>query len=176
MKKLRLLLLDANIVIYLFSQHLWDRFVESCEVYLSKTVIDESEFFENDGEMIPISLESYIESSKVEVFELTVSGLKEFMSKFDPVYLDKLDPGEAESLAYLYMSQEEFKICSADGIVFRVIGVLDLAERGISLEEVLKFVGLERKVPYQYTKEFRIRKTSEGTKDRIQGMGITRQS
>ena len=39
MKKFRLLLLDANVVIELFRHGIWARVIETCEVYLSRTVV-----------------------------------------------------------------------------------------------------------------------------------------
>jgi len=53
-----------------------------------------------------------------------------FCSKFDPTYMESLDPGEAESLAHLGASKETCMICSADKIVYRVLGNLDRSESG----------------------------------------------
>jgi hypothetical protein len=40
-----------------------------------------------------------------------------FRAQFAPVYFEKLDPGETESVAYLLGQSEEYRICSADKIV-----------------------------------------------------------
>ena len=48
MKRLSFLLLDANVVIYLFEHRLWERLVETCDVHLARTVIDEAHFYEDD--------------------------------------------------------------------------------------------------------------------------------
>ena len=47
MKRLRFLLLDANVVIYLFEIGLRDKIVERCEVLLSRIVAEqEAQFYE----------------------------------------------------------------------------------------------------------------------------------
>ena len=43
MKKLKLLLLDANVVIELFEKGIWEKVVERCEIYLAGTVVDEAQ-------------------------------------------------------------------------------------------------------------------------------------
>jgi len=50
---------------------------------------------------------------------------------FGPTYLERFDPGERESLAHLVTSADEYMICSADSIVFKVLGFLDRGEQGI---------------------------------------------
>lgn len=61
---------------------------------------------------------------------------------------------------------------AADGAVFRVLGLLGKGEQGISLEEILKEVGLHKKVEWEYTKKFREKHTRMGQQDSIQGHGI----
>lgn len=46
MKKFRLLLLDADVVIELFRLGLWDGIVERCDVHLARIVVeDEAQFY-----------------------------------------------------------------------------------------------------------------------------------
>ncbi len=40
MRKLRFLLLDANVIIQLFELGLWKNLIESCEVLLARTVAE----------------------------------------------------------------------------------------------------------------------------------------
>jgi hypothetical protein len=42
MERLSFLLLDANVVIHLFASGIWERLVESCDIYLARTVRDEA--------------------------------------------------------------------------------------------------------------------------------------
>lgn len=174
MKKFRLLLLDANVVIYLFEIGLWDELVERCEVLLSRIVAErEAQFFEkDDGEKVYFDLQSYIADNRVTVIDASVADIKAFRDLFDPVYLPRLDDGESESLAYLIKSPDKCLICSADAIVFRVLALLNRIEQGLSLEEILGEIGLNRSVPWGFSKQFREHWTKRGQQERVRGIGL----
>ena len=69
-------------------------------------------------------------------------------------------------------SPENWFVCSADGAVYRVLGLLGRAEQGISLEEIFKKIGSSQKLQWKYTKQFREKWTRQGQIDSIQGKGI----
>jgi len=173
MKRFRLLLLDANIVIELFRQGIWDRLIEFCDVHLSRTVAEtEAHFYEDDdGEKQYFDLAPDVESGRITVFDVLPSDLARFRSRFDPSYFDRLDTGEAASLAFLLNSDDPYAICSADSIVFKVLGNLDRADQGVSLEEVLRRTGLSHQLAWPFTKAFRERWTREGFRDGLGGLG-----
>lgn len=175
-KKFNLLLLDANVVIQLFELGIWDQLIENTEVHLAKTIVDkEAHFYEDDrGNRHDCALKTYINSGKIKVFEIAVSEMDAFLGKFDAIYLDKLDPGETEMLTHLLSKQDKpFLICSADKIVYRVLGNINLSEKGISLEEVLTGVGLGRQLPREFTKEYRIEWSQKGFEENMRGLGRT---
>jgi len=173
MPALKLLILDANEVIYLYETGLWQQVLSRCEVYLARTVAeDEAKFYRGAEADEIIDLSDDITQGRVRIFERTISELKEFTDLFDPVYAAALDPGEAESLAYLVQSKDLYQISSGDAIVFRVLGLLNRSDQGISLEEVLQKVGLGRAVAKQYTKHFRERYAREGEQDSLRGRGL----
>lgn len=173
MKRFRLLLLDANIVIELFRQGIWDRVVEVCDVHLSRMVAEiEAHFYEDEiGEKHYFDLTPDVEAGRITVFDVPVSGLQTFLASFDASYLERLDPGEAESLAFLLNSDDPYLICSADSIVYKVLGNLNRAEQGISLEEVLQRTGLGRNLAWQFTKRFREKWTRKGFEEGLGGIG-----
>jgi len=173
MKRFRLLLLDANIVIELFRQGIWDRLIEVCDVHLSRTVAEsEAHFYEDDtGERQYFDLAPDAEAGKIAVFDVRLSELEAFRSRFDPSYFERLDAGEAESLAFLLNSSDPYLICSADSIVYKVLGNLDRSEQAISLEEVLQQTGLGRRLTWQFTKGFREKWTSKGFQEGLAGIG-----
>ena len=175
MKRFKLLLLDANVVIYLFEVGLWDKLVERCEVLLSRIVAErEAQFFEkDDGEKVYFDLQPYIADKRVAIVDTSVADIKAFRDLFDPVYLSRLDDGESESLAYLITSPEKCLICSADAIVFRFLALLDRIEQGLSLEEILGSIGLGRSMPWEFSKQYRERWTQVGARHKIQGQGLT---
>ncbi len=175
-KKSRSLLLDANVVIELFKQGIWEGVVQAYDIRLSQTVAEvEAHFFVTDeGERCDFAVADYAEQGLIEIFEVAVAELIAFRQRFDPSYADRLDPGETESLIYLLDSNEKLVICSADKIVYRVLGNLRMSERGLSLEEVLAAAGLGRDLPYQFTKAYREKWRSKGFEDGMRGMGLDR--
>lgn len=173
MPKLKLLILDANVVIYLHQQNLWQPVLQRCEVHLSRIVAEqEVRYYEGDEYDESIDLSADIASGACQVFDVSIAELKTFRDRFDSNYLGDLDDGEAESLAFMFSANGGHIISSADAIVFRVLGNLNEADRGLSLEEILQTIGIGRGgLPYQYTKAFRDKYTSIGQQDMIQGRG-----
>lgn len=173
MKKLRFLLLDANVVIKLFELGLWKTVIDKCEILLARTVVErEAEFFFDDDGQHAIDLAHDINSNRIGIVDVQASDLRCFLDRFDPLYLERLDPGEAESLAYLVSCEDPCLLCSSDAIVFRVLAQLRRAEQGVSLEEVLQSVGLGRGLPRQFTKAFRRLWTKRGQEEMIRGIGL----
>jgi hypothetical protein len=171
-KKFRLLLLDANIVIEIARHGVWDQFVARCDVHLARTVIDEAQFFVDvNGDRQQIDLAPLINAKTITVFDLAPSELTGLRAKFDPVYFEKLDAGETESLGYLLKQADECQICSADKIVYRVLGNLRRAEQGVSLEEVLNLIGLGRKLGREFSKAYRDEWTQKGFREGLGGIG-----
>jgi hypothetical protein len=173
MKKYRLLLLDANIVIELSELSLWDAVVERCEVLLARTVLEqEVRYYHGQHADVQIDLAAYVTDGRIKVVEATTDQVKRFRDQFDPTYLERLDPGETESLTFLCLSADLCQICSSDAIVYRVLARLEREEQGISLEEVLQGCGLGRSLPRQYSKAFREEWTRRGQQERIRGTGL----
>lgn len=171
MKKFNLLLLDAGVVFHLFELGLWSAVLDRCNVYLGGTVIDESQFWEDDTGARHLITWSEYEGAYTR-FDVKPSDIRLFNAQFEQSYFEKLDPGEAEALAYLYDSEEEDAlICSGDAIVFRILGNTDRQEQGISLEEILEKLGMGRRVDWPFTKKFRLDKTRKGFEESLRGYG-----
>lgn len=171
MKKFKLLLLDANVVIELWRLSLWEKVVDQCDVHLARTVVGEARFFEDDDGRHEIDLTADEAARRITVFELHPSEIRDFLSKFDPLYIQRLDPGEAESLGFLFRQSDECHICSADAIVFRVLGNFNRSGQGVSLEEILEKIGLGRKLRKQFTRSFRESSTQKGFSDGLGDLG-----
>lgn len=170
MSGFRLLLLDANVVICLFELGLWDKIVKRCDVHLSATVVGEADFFIGaDGMEHEIDLRGYVESGAITIFEVPLEKIREFFDEFSESYAGDLDPGEAESLTYLLNCSESHTICSADHIVFQVLGSHCRSDQGISLQELLERIGETRRLKHQFTKAFREKCTRSGFADGMQG-------
>jgi hypothetical protein len=175
MSRLKLLILDANVVIKLFELGCWARVAEECDIHLSRTVVEqEAQFFRDaaSDERVEIDLSGDIAADRIHVFDVGLAELQSFRSQFNVVYLEKLDPGESESLAYLVTSRQDHRICSADSIVYRVLGRFQRGDQGISLEEVLQKIGWQKRLPDHYSRQFREHWTNEGAKEMIWGTGL----
>jgi hypothetical protein len=173
MKRFPCLILDANIVIWLFAQGLWSAVVERCELILCETVVDEADYFQDSaGTERAIDLQPDITSGRIKVISVSSGDIATFRARFDPVYVQKLDDGETESLCYCLEQEEPYRLCSADAIVFKVLSLMDRSEQGVSLEEVLRAAGLSRALPRQFTKAFREQNQSRGLQDRLAGIGL----
>lgn len=48
MKRWSFLLFDANVIILLFKQEIWDQVVAACDLSVAETIIGEAHFFEDD--------------------------------------------------------------------------------------------------------------------------------
>jgi len=165
-------ILDANVVILLHELEIWEKVCSQCQIYLSEAVVAELKYYEAGGQQKPIDHEAL--RAAVTVCSVTVGELKEFFDQFDPTYQQRLDPGELESLVYLFKqtdASEDLIICSADAIVFRILGCINKSDRGISLEELLQGIGLTKKLPEQYCRGFRIKWTKIGQEDALQDRG-----
>jgi len=153
MKKLQFLLLDAGPIKKLFELGFWDKFIESCDVTISRIVANQAERIGREFD-ISIDLKSYEEKRLIKIFDSEPSVYKIFYEKFDQIYKPIIHPGERETLAFLYNSSENWRVCAADKAVFKVLGLLSKAEQGISLEEILKQIGLSLELEWKYTKKF----------------------
>jgi hypothetical protein len=171
MKKFRFLLLDAGPIIKLFTLGIWDDFITSCDVSISRIIADNEALYTEDGTE-QIDLRSYEEQDLINIFDVETSTVKTFHDKFDQVCKVDIHPGEEELLAFLCNSSEDWLVCASDGAVFRILGVLGRSEQGISLEEILKEIGLCKELEWQYTKKFRQRYTHFGQEDFIQDRGL----
>lgn len=139
---------------------------------MSRTVADEAKWASTELEDICIDIEACERQYLVKIIDVELSVAKTFYDKFDVQYKDVIHPGEKETLAFLCNSPENWLVCSADKAVFRVLGLLGKSDKGISLEEVLKEIGLSQELEWQYTKKFRQKWTHAGNVDSIQDKGF----
>jgi len=172
MKRFTFLLLDTGPIIKLFELGIWDEFIAKCHVATSRTVAEQAQYASREFEDIPIDLKLYEEQDLIEIIDVELSIVKAFYDKFDLTYKAGIHDGEKETLAFLDNSSENWRVCSADRAVFTVLGLLGRAEQGISLEEILKVVGLPQKLEWKYTKSFREKYTRLGQIDSIQDKGL----
>jgi hypothetical protein len=84
-KKFRLLLFDANVVIEISRQGLWDQVIARCEIHLAQTVLDESQFYDDDqGERHYIDLAPYVFCQKYSHIQPDAVAVGRFSSTIRP--------------------------------------------------------------------------------------------
>ncbi len=164
-----LVILDTGIVIKAFEFDVWPQLIARYRIVIPKTVLKEAKGYPIAGQnfLNPIDLFQWIKSGEINVVSIDVLDVINFVKNFDRTYLDKMDPGELEALAYWHVNQASAQICSGDGIVYKAIGRLGKFDSGISLEELLSPLGLSKGLPQQFTQVFREEMTAKGTQDFI---------
>jgi len=182
MKRYQFLLLDAGPIIKIFELGIWEAFIENCDVTICRIVADEAKWASQEFEDIRIDLDSYEKQDLIDIEDVSLSIVKSFYDILSPQYRDSIHDGEKETLAFLFDSSADWRICSADRAVFCTLGLLGKAEQGISLEEVLKTLGIgpgsiwenitPRDKDWKYTKKFREKWTHKGQMDFIQDRGL----
>lgn len=165
MKRFPLLLLDAGPIIKLFELDIWDKFLQACDVTVSRVVDDEVKWASQEFEDVRIDLAPYEKKGSLRIIDHDATAVGSFYSKLSRAYKDLIDPddGEVATLEFLLASSETWVLCSTDGPVFRLMGLLGRGEQGISLEELLEKIGLRQStLEWPYTKAFKQEKTHQG--------------
>lgn len=86
-----------------------------------------------------------------------------FCKPFDPSFKDRFDPGELESLTHACSTDPDTcRISSGDGIVYKTLGRLKRGEQGVSLEELLAEIGMQKSLKPMFRRGFRDHYTRMG--------------
>jgi hypothetical protein len=139
---LKLWLLDADILIDFLSCDLLDKLVTTHEIYAASSVIDEVKYFKRSGEKVDARFrERYIQTGLVREISATAEEASRLLNRFSENLRFSIHAGEIESLAVL-IRQTELIFCTCDAAAIRILPLLDLTERGISAETLLRQTGL----------------------------------
>lgn len=136
---MKLWLLDADVIIDLLSLDVFDRLASSHEIFAASTVIDEVRFFKRSDEKYSVDLQQqYVSSGLVKELSASPDEIKEVLTaKLPAINHENIDPGELESLAIL-SREEGLTFCICDAAAIKALPFLDLSDRGISVESLLK--------------------------------------
>jgi hypothetical protein len=97
MKKLQLLLLDAGPIIKLFELNLWDKFLQSCDVTILRTIIPELKWASQKLEDVRIDIEPY-EGKGLTIVDRDTSVVASFYAKLKPLYRDLIESDDGVTL------------------------------------------------------------------------------
>ena len=168
MTRLKLWLLDADVIIDLLSIGVFDKLVACHEIYAASTVINEVRFFKRGGEKYSVDLRrQYVDRDLLKEHTASSDEIRAILSKLPVLTRESIDPGELESMAILDR-EESLIFCSCDAFAIRALPFLDLSGRGISVETLLKSSGLQRSdLKERHTDQYFKNNLGIGQKDKI---------
>jgi hypothetical protein len=141
---LKLWLLDADVIIDLLSLDVFDKLTRSHKIFAASTVINEVRFFKRSAGKQAVDLrQQYVSGEPIKELSASTDEIKEVLAKLPAINHESIDPGELESLAIL-AREGDLIFCSCDAAAIRALPFLDLSDRGISVESVLKSSGIQR--------------------------------
>lgn len=157
-KKPRLLLLDANAVFAAFRHGAWEALCASYELVVPSIVVrTEAMFYESreTGRRVYLDLPALVESGVIVEYEATVAELQAVLARFRPPFRQRVDPGEAEAIAYLLAHEDPaLRFVTADGSAIEAVAMLGFSESAMCLADALRLCGHERALPRQHRPEF----------------------
>lgn len=165
----KLLLLDADVIIDLHALGMFTKILKTYNVYVTKTVLREAEYFRKEGKKYKINI---TESTTV-INDVDISSLKNIQGESKEARLG-IDPGEMESIAYLSNAEEDVLFCTCDKAAIKLISYMELEKKSISVEKAVKGAGHHEKnlYPRHFEKTFK-ECITEGKTLRIQCKNLT---
>ncbi len=172
----KFVLFDANIIIEAYELGIWENLVESVEVYVPSIVAhDEVRFVKKEIGRIPeeINLPELISHKRIFEISAEIEEMAQLDKIFDGLFLQRIHAGEREALAILYLNKkDDLLFCTADAMPIKGIAMLQLSERGLSFERLLKTIGIQKRLKRYFTKKWFKDKLDEGKQNLITGSGL----
>ncbi len=176
--KPRLFLLDAGPVIGLHELGLWRDLLDRAHVIVPAVVADKEVAFWDDSGGVgrPIDLRHDEAAGRLQICCADAATVASVLDCFDPVMRERIDAGEAEAIALLHCwDGERPGFCTADGAAVRAACLLGLADRIVSLEAVLRRVGLgPPRLALKYCEKKVRQWVAEGRQMHVRGEGLAR--
>ncbi len=139
----KLLLLDADVIIDLHTLGLFDRIIKGYEIHVTKTVLDEADYFKSGGTRTKIAIRdrvTIIENVAVEHLQTVQNEAKEARLG--------IDPGELEAIACLIQEDAGLIFCTCDQAAIKLLAFMNLEERVVSIEKTIRATGYHKKNLY----------------------------
>lgn len=174
--KSRLVLLDADIIIEANQIGVWLALTEIVEIAVPSIIAhSEALFYSSEKRGIPheIDLPRLIQENKISELTATVTEISVLNRKFDSVFAEVLHPGETEALALIHSGKASgYKFCSGDKVAIQGLAMIGHSSSGISMENLLKSVGLTKHISHQFTESYFKKWIGKGKERRITGDGL----
>ena len=173
--KPELLLLDANVIFRTHELGVWENLIERVDVIIPASIAYDEVLFTKQGDTIQaLDMSALARDGKVSIVEASVDDLASTISKFDRLMAEGLDKGEREALALIDNGKVEGTLfCTTDGPAIVALAILGYSELGISLERLLRDVGLQKSnLKWACTDKFFQKKIEEGRLNLVTGTGL----
>jgi len=163
---LHIILLDADVIIYLLKIGKFESLLKNHTVYITETIVYEVQYYENElGERIYVDLGDYHRKNKLRVInDASTLAIQQFSEQIaQKRFLPEIHEGEKSCIVLLTLNRD-YKFCTGDAAALKVLGYLGLSEQAVSLEELL---GRVKNMEPQYLKKTLKKKLEEGEQLRI---------
>jgi len=151
----RLLIPDADVIIHLHQMGILDQFLSANEVYVARTVSEESDFSVDTANPFHrknyIDLSNYIDSGKITLLDLDAEHLCHLERRLDSLGDVYVHDGEKETIGIVSYARNDLTMCLIDHGAIRCSVLLGMASKCVSIEQALQDCGLGRKLPRALT-------------------------
>ena len=121
---------------------LFEKVSKSYNICLTRNVFEEARYYKKGGAKIAIDIKD------VRIIEdVALESLRKVKREAKEARLG-IDPGESTSIAYLIQAEEEITFCTCDQEAIKLIAYMELEQKSISLEKVLRSAGYHEKRLY----------------------------
>ena len=174
--KPKCILLDANVIIVAHELKIWTNLIAKCAIVVPSIVVrDEALFYSRGrhGVHEDINLPKLIAAKQISEVAATADEMATLRKTFDRLFAQQMHSGELEALALLKEDRVPHALyCTGDVPAIKALALLDMSDRGISMEKMLGKFGLTKPLKPQFTESFFALHLKRGATDRIQGVGL----
>jgi len=173
--KPRFLLCDAVSIITAHELGVWDKLCSSYEILVPSIVIDECEFYRDDqGQRIPIDLRTQVQQGIISEYQANPADFAATSALLHPELRARVHAGEREALTYLRINEpDDVWFVTADGGAIEAAVAFDRGDRAVSLEMVLRRIGITKQLEKHHTDAFVVDHRRRGSIIVAQGRALS---
>lgn len=173
--KPRLFLLDAGPLIELHRLGVWQGVIARAHVIVPGIIAEREAHFWDAGDGVghPIDIDPDRVAGRIEVIHAEASEVAGVAAQFDATMRERVDAGELEALALLSRSSDDPpRFCSADRMAVVALCLLGFAHLAVSLEQLLREIGLQRRLENKYRQKTLRDWLEQGRQRRLRREGL----
>ncbi len=149
MPKLKLLLLDANVIIDAHIHGIWESLKQVYEIAVPSIIANEARFFVSSTGSAGIDLKAQAGRGEIAVIEGTLSDINDAFAGINPAFMAGIHSGEQEAISLICCGKcEGYSFCTGDTNAIEAMGYLKLGDRSVSFENVVSGLKLKKKLMF----------------------------